>query len=77
MRHAHQPWRDEIMRLHLQITGQPIFAGRQKVIKIRGQDGKRKSVRVQDERGADGLQPIGQMEIGRWPHDSGIDLGRL
>lgn len=75
--HSKQPWRDEIMRLHFQITGERIFAGGQRVIKERLEDGRRRSVRVLDNRQAGGLVPIAQAEIARWPHDSGIDLGKL
>lgn len=72
-KHAHQPWRDEISRIHLQITGSPLTVSRQKVVKVKQPDGSRKSVRKMAEEGS-----LSQQQIARWPHDqSGIDLGQL
>jgi hypothetical protein len=69
--HDGQPWRDEIMRLHFEITGNRIFAAAEKVIKVKQEDGRRKSHRVQK----DGSKK--QTDIARWPHSYGIELGRL
>jgi hypothetical protein len=66
--HADQPWRDEIVRLHFEITGERLDFGRSKVTKVRQPDGTRKSVRVQDG-------SLGQADIARWPHACGIDPG--
>jgi hypothetical protein len=70
--HKDQPWRDEIARLTLQITGKLIVASAQKVTKIRQQDGTRKSVRVQADEAS-----LGQKQIARWPHSIGLELGEL
>jgi hypothetical protein len=69
-KHANQPWRSEIMRLHHEITGRHIVVGRSRVTKVRQADGPRKSVRVQDGN-------LAQAVIARWPHSCGIDLGAL
>jgi hypothetical protein len=71
-KHAHQPWREEIARIHLQITGESLSLGAQKVIKVKQPDGSRKSVRVMAEEGS-----LSQAQIARWPHNLGIDLGAL
>jgi hypothetical protein len=67
------PWCREIMRLHRQITGKEIWAGRYTVQK--GKD--RRSVRGNLPHPDTGRPSIPQAEIARWPHDSGIKLGPL
>jgi hypothetical protein len=75
-RHKDEPWCREIMRLHKQITGKEIWAGKYTVMKKRVGDG-RASVRGNLPRPGTGEPSIPQAEIARWPHDSGIDLGAL
>jgi hypothetical protein len=70
-KHNGQAWRDAIMWLHHEITGDHIFAGRSKVAKVKQPDGRRKSVRIQEEGSLD------QAVIARWPHSCGIELGPL
>jgi hypothetical protein len=51
------------MRFHCERTGEPIFAGKSKVIKVRqDKDGGRKSVRVQED-GSLGQDAIGHVDI--------------
>jgi len=70
-KHAGQPWRDTIMRLHKQITGQPLVLVQQKIVKVRQPDGTRKSVRSSPE-GA-----VTQGAIARWPHSFGLRFEQL
>jgi hypothetical protein len=70
-KHAGQPWRSEITRLHQQITGRPFVLIRQKVAKIKQPDGSRKSVRITPD-GA-----VTQGEIARWPHSFGLQFHSL
>jgi hypothetical protein len=65
IRHKGQPWRDEIMRLHLLITGQPLWAA----ARIVGKDEKRKSVARLRPHPETGQLSITQQQIARWPHD--------
>jgi hypothetical protein len=77
-KHAGKPWRDEIMRLHRQITGKELFAPPQRIIKVKLADGTRESKRVMDDRNApQGVRLLEQDEIARWPHSCGVDLGSL
>jgi hypothetical protein len=73
-KHAGEPWCREIMRLHRQITGKEIWAGKYTVTKERG---SRRSLRGNLPHPETGAPSIPQAEIARWPHDSGIDLGAL
>jgi hypothetical protein len=70
-KHAGQPWRDTIIRLHKQITGEPLVLIRQKVIKVRQADGTRRSAR-QSPKGA-----VTQGQIARWPHSFGLQFKPL
>jgi hypothetical protein len=70
-KHAGAGWRREIMRLHQQITGHCIWAGRSKTKRMDG-----KVVRI-NEAAADGTLSLKQKDIARWPHSVGIDLGKL
>jgi hypothetical protein len=69
--HASEGWRNEIMRLHEFITGKEIWAGRSITKRIEG-----KMVRVNKPKG-DGTVSLTQGAIARWPHSTGIDLGKL
>jgi hypothetical protein len=71
--HDGQPWRELIMRLHHEITGERIWAGPPTVAK----DKDRRSVRVNAPDPESGRPSITQGEIARWPYSCGIDLGRL
>jgi hypothetical protein len=75
-KHAGEPWCREVMRLHKQITGKEIWAGKYTVMKKRV-GGRRVSVRVNLPRPGTGEPSIPQAEIARWPHGSGIALGAL
>jgi hypothetical protein len=59
------------MRLHEEITGNPLWAGRSMTKRIGG-----KVVRI-NEAGADGTLSLTQDDIARWPRSVGIDLGEL
>ena len=73
--HAGDPWRREIMRLQLQLTGREIWAGRSKT--IRDPHNKKRVIRINED-AADGRPSISQAQIARWPHDGmGIKLGPL
>jgi hypothetical protein len=70
--HDSEGWRREIMRLHLEITGRPIWAGRSRVIRENG-----KAVR-RNAPSPTGEPSLTQMQIARWPHDTGlINFGQL
>jgi hypothetical protein len=75
--HKDQPWRQEIMRLHLQITGKSIWAGAYTVGKQKCADGERRSVRMNQADPATGRESITQGKIARWPHSLGVRLGHL
>jgi hypothetical protein len=69
--HASEGWRNEIMRLHELITGSQIWAGRSVTKRVAG-----KVVRINKPRN-DGAASLTQGAIARWPHSTGIDLGKL
>jgi hypothetical protein len=69
--HASEGWRREIMRLHKQITGRHLWAGRSMTQRIGDQ-----VVRI-NQPADDGTPSLTQGQIARWPHDIGIDLGKL
>ena len=74
--HASDGWRQEIMRLHKQITETEIWAGRSITKRMLGNDGKKsKVIRINEP--LDGKKSLGQDEIARWPHSCGIKLGKL
>lgn len=75
--HDKEPWRREIMRLHLELTGEKIWAGRPTVLKEKLKSGNRRSVRVNRPHPDTGKESLTQKEIARWPHSVGIDLGEL
>jgi hypothetical protein len=75
--HQGEPWRREIMRLHLQITGKTIWAGAYTVGKRPGLDGIRRSARFNRPDPATGRESIGQMQIASWPGSLKIRLGSL
>jgi hypothetical protein len=75
-KHEGAPWCREIMRLHKQITGTDIWAGPYTVRKVKDGD-RRRSVRVNLPEPGTGRPSIGQKEIARWPHGSGINLGAI
>jgi hypothetical protein len=69
--HTSEGWRREIMRLHKLMTGEELWAGRSITTRVKG-----KMVRI-NKPAEDGRPSLGQGEIARWPHDSGIRLGAL
>lgn len=73
--HAAQPWRDQIMRLHTQITGSTIWAGRSRTYRHKKADGG--GVYRMNEPGPNGERSLPQADIARWPESVGIDLGPL
>jgi hypothetical protein len=77
VRHAGEPWRREIMRLTLAITGQDIWAGASTVRKVKGKDGTRRSVRGNRPHPETEAPSLSQRAIARWPHSIGLDLGTL
>jgi hypothetical protein len=71
-KHAGEPWRREIMRLHHEITGETIWAGPSKT--VRRSNGV---IRI-NAPANDGRPSLPQKAIARWPHDlKGIQLGYL
>jgi hypothetical protein len=72
-KHAGEPWRREIMRLTLQITGKEIWAGAPAV----GKDKGRASYRFNRPHPETGAPSLTQDAIARWPHGTGIRLGEL
>src|SRR5262245_35583752 len=75
--HKGEPWRQGIMRLHQQITGQDIWAGDETVGRVRTEDGGRRSKRIRQPHPETGAASLTQGQIARWPHSVGIDLGPL
>jgi hypothetical protein len=75
--HAGEPWCQEIMRLHLAITGNPIWAGTSTVVKELQADGTRKSVRINRAHPVTGKRSLAQDKIAGWPRSLGIKLGKL
>lgn len=63
--HAGEPWRREIMRLHLQIAGKKIWAGRSKAMRAPVEEGG--GVYRGNEDGPKGERSITQAEIAAWP----------
>lgn len=78
-KHEAQPWCDEIMRIHHELTGKRIWATPETVGKLPldKATGKRKSIRQQMQDPATGKPSLDRMEIATWPHSVGIRLGRL
>lgn len=75
-RHETPGWRAEIMRLHYELTGEKIFAGRS-LVKKQLVDGSRKSVRRQETDPTGALRSLSQVEIASWPSSLDIRLGSL
>jgi hypothetical protein len=69
--HASEGWRNEIMRLHELLTGKQIWAGRSTTKRVDG-----KVMRINKPK-SDGTASLTQGAIARWPHSTGIDLGKL
>jgi len=69
--HDGAPWRREIRRLNLILTGIEIWAGASKLTRI-----NKKVVRI-NAPNANGQLSLRQGEIARWPHSMGIRLGQL
>jgi hypothetical protein len=61
--HASPGWRREIMRLHQDITGRPIWAGESRTVRV---DGKVVRMNIASESGEPSLT---QGQIARWPHE--------
>lgn len=76
-KHSGQPWCDQIMRLHYQITGKRLWVAPETVGKVKQEDGKRLSVRRQACCPETGEASIGQRDIASWPHSCGVKLGNL
>lgn len=77
-KHEHEPWCEEIMRLHRAITGKGIYAAPEVVIKTKEVDPraqKPKSIRLPRRHPITGLPSIDRMTIATWPHSLGLDLG--
>lgn len=75
-KHMGAGWRREIMRLHRQITGTDIWAGRSTTARQKI-DGISTIVRINAANKETGAVSLTQAQIARWPHDTGIDLGSL
>lgn len=78
-KHKDQPWCDEVMRLHRELTGKKVWAGRYTVFKEPASrpGGIRKSVRGNMPNPETGEESIGQTVIAGWPRSMGIQLGEL
>jgi hypothetical protein len=74
--HTSPGWRNEIMRLHHQITGATIWAGRSTTAR-RKMGGLSKVVRINKPNADTGQLSLRQGEIARWPNSCGISLGEL
>ena len=74
--HASEPWRNEIMRLHLAITGKHIWAGRSKTVRRRIA-GRSRVMRGNEANKETGEASISNAAIVRWPYACGICLGKL
>lgn len=72
-KHVSAAWRREIMRLHQQITGTRIWAGRSMLMR---DPASKRVIRV-NEPGEGGSASLTQGAIATWPHDQNIDLGKL
>jgi hypothetical protein len=70
--HQADCWRQEIMRLHNTLTGKEILAGRYATRRIDG-----KVTRFNRPHPETNMPSLTQMQIARWPHDQGIQLGEL
>ena len=70
--HEAEPWRREITRLHLALTGERLWCAYDQVKKINGH-----SVRVPRPAPEAGMHSIAQKEIATWPRSVGIKLGAL
>ena len=77
-KHEHQPWCEEIMRLHFAITGKPIWAAPQTIAKRRDPVTRaRRSVRLQTADPTTGAASLGREQIATWPHSVRLALGAL
>ena len=74
--HTSAGWRNEIMRLHEQITGHTIWAGRSTTARRKIGDVS-KVVRINKPNAETGQLSLRQGEIARWPHSCGVSLGEL
>ena len=75
-KHEHEPWCREIMRLHKAISGKRIWAAPESIAKAAaGEDGKRRSIRVQKPCPEAGMELIARKDLARWPHSCGLKLG--
>jgi hypothetical protein len=78
--HESEGWRREIMRLHKQITGADIWAGRSKTVRRKdGNGGSSFVVRINVPHPITGEASLTQGQIARWPHEpiGVITLGSL
>jgi hypothetical protein len=71
--HHTEGWRREIMRLHREITGVEIWAGKSQAVRQKD-DGV---VRMNLPHPKTGEPSLLQSQIARWPHDTTIKLGVL
>lgn len=77
-KHEHEPWCREIMRLHQAIAGKRIWAAPESIAKAAaGEDGKRRSIRIQKPCPETGMESIPRKDLARWPHSCGLSLGAL
>lgn len=79
-KHEHEPWCEEIMRLHFKLTGKHIFAAPETVTKTKDIDpatGKKKSIRVPRRHPETGKPSIDRMSVATWPHSLGVELGQF
>jgi hypothetical protein len=75
-KHIGPGWRREIMRLHLQLTGTEIWAGRSTTARQKI-DGISAVVRINAANRETGAVSLTQAQIASWPRSTGIDLGSL
>ena len=78
-KHDGNPWCEEIMRVHYEITGQRIWAAPETVRKLPKDKttGKRVSIRVNPPDPITAMPSLDRAEIATWPHSVGLRLGRL
>jgi hypothetical protein len=69
-RHAGAPWCEQVMRLHLAITGKTIWCGKTDVMRD-GNGGHFRGNRP----GPNGEVSLPQKAIAGWPHDHVVKLG--
>jgi hypothetical protein len=75
--HKSLGWRNEIMRIHRQLTGDDIWAGASTTARRKQNNGSSKVARINKSHPVTGALSLVQGRIASWPHSVGISLGEL